>query len=816
MNAHASAGASAPEMLRLPGSLLRPAGRRLGDRAIDLVRSTGAAVKAGVDGLLLGLVVAYVVAVLISGPAKFLGLPWPLESLLTGAGALAIATLGATGGLIVHWILLRVATGVRRGVERWRPTGRVRRVAGLPVALTRGLPAGRLGAFAALLLLANVGEAVGPFGLFIPAGALGPYVLLTGAVFGLGFSAWHVARGRPLQSRARTLRPSPAGPHRTAAALLAGAAVVIAGGGVSVILDAGSPSALVATRPDLDGVGAPVLSLDDPGAPGPYAVRSLSYGSGTDRHRPAFGAAVTVTTPSVDASAVLQRLGGGADEARELFWGFGLDRLPLNGLVWLPEGDGPFPLVLMVHGNHAMGDFSEPGYAYLGEHLASRGFLAVSVDENFLNGSWADDWGGAEQLARAWFLLLHLDQWRTWTADPESPFHGLVDLDRVALIGHSRGGEAASVAATLAGQSSGPVPGIRWPTGLQIRAVIAIAPSDGQYGPSSVVLDGADYLTIHGGHDGDATSWMGIRQYGRTRPGEGGFKAALWSYRSNHGQFNSVWGRSDQGPLGGAILNLAPILAPEDQRDVARTSIGAFLEASLHDQLGYRALFHRPMAGRSWLPVDDIFMVRSSDDAFVPLTTTDAAGGRDGTVVTSTGFASQRSVFMPLRDLLPDQGTRALELRWVSGSAEAAWEVGGVGSIAGKLEPVAIRFSLANGALAPAGDSATPSRALDVQVAVVTSDGVTATLPLSRWGALPPPLEVRLVKNHLFAALSGMDVAQGAPVERVLQTYEVPLAEFVNVDPAFDPAELAAIRFVVDRSSPGALWVTEVGLVAGR
>ena len=103
----------------------------------------------------------------------------------------------------------------------------------------------------------------------------------------------------------------------------------------------------------------------------------------------------------------------------------------------------PFPLVLMVHGNHAMEDFSDPGYAYLGEHLASRGIVAVTVDENFLNGSTADlanlpTFEGLgldeENDARAWLLLEHLRQWRDWSHDPSSPFAGRVDLDRVGLI----------------------------------------------------------------------------------------------------------------------------------------------------------------------------------------------------------------------------------------------------------------------------------------------------------------------------------------------------------------------------------------------
>ena len=59
-------------------------------------------------------------------------------------------------------------------------------------------------------------------------------------------------------------------------------------------------------------------------------------------------------------------LGGSADE-RNSYWGFTPKEMPLNARVWYPDGPGPFPLVLVVHGNHNMRDFSDPGYDYLGD-----------------------------------------------------------------------------------------------------------------------------------------------------------------------------------------------------------------------------------------------------------------------------------------------------------------------------------------------------------------------------------------------------------------------------------------------------------------
>ena len=115
----------------------------------------------------------------------------------------------------------------------------------------------------------------------------------------------------------------------------------------------------------------------------------------------------------------------------------------------MPEGKGPFPLILIVHGNHSMVDYSDGGYGYLGELLASRGFITVSVDENFLNGHWSGDFRGKEMPARAWLLLKHLEQWKKCNNDPNHEMTNKTDMENIILIGHPRGGEAVSIAAAL-------------------------------------------------------------------------------------------------------------------------------------------------------------------------------------------------------------------------------------------------------------------------------------------------------------------------------------------------------------------------------
>jgi hypothetical protein len=140
-------------------------------------------------------------------------------------------------------------------------------------------------------------------------------------------------------------------------------------------------------------------------------VAHLTYGSGDDPNRPEFGSEADLTTPTVDGTPFLKGFDGWSADMRERFWGFGKEELPLNGRVWYPDaptgngvGEGPFPLVLIVHGNHNMGDYSDTGYGYLGEHLASRGFVFVSVDENFLNGHHLPGPSG-ENDARGWLML---------------------------------------------------------------------------------------------------------------------------------------------------------------------------------------------------------------------------------------------------------------------------------------------------------------------------------------------------------------------------------------------------------------------------
>jgi hypothetical protein len=380
----------------------------------------------------------------------------------------------------------------------------------------------------------------------------------------------------------------------------------------------------------------------DPSLPGIFEVSKISYGSGKDKRRKEFAGKAVILTDSVDGSLFIDGWKGFSGKMRSRYFGFDPESLPLNGTVWYPEGSGPFPLVLIVHGNHLAQDFSDPGYEYLGELLASRGYIMASIDQNFLNSSYFDFFGRlkSENDARGWLLLEHLKLWKKWNSDSQNIFHGKVDIENISLIGHSRGGEAVAHAALFNKLPYYPDNAkARFDYNFNIRSIIAIAPVDGQYQPGGIrtALKDVNYFVLHGSHDADVQSYMGMSQYERITFSDGfdGFKAGLYIFNANHGQFNTGWGRRDYGFPGINLVNLKQLIDGEDQRKIASIFISAFLEITLSGNKEYLELFRDYRTGREWLPEtvylnrfdqsDMQYICRFSED--MDITTTSLPGG---------------------------------------------------------------------------------------------------------------------------------------------------------------------------------------------
>ncbi len=364
-------------------------------------------------------------------------------------------------------------------------------------------------------------------------------------------------------------------------------------------------------------------ALENPAKEGSYPIQHFTYGSGEDKQREEY-TDVMFQTHTVNMSPFIVHPKGLNKWYREWFWGFNLNSAPLNGRVWMPQGeDEEFPLVLIVHGNHNMADFSDDGYAYLGELLASKGYIVVSVDQNFINSGKTGHIGW-DNAGRAWLLLKHLELWQTWNTDKAHALFNKVDMDNIALIGHSRGGEAISIASMFNELDRFPNNAkIGLNFDFSIKSLIGLSPGDGRFKPGDkpVVLKDVNYLTIQGGNDTDHTNYLGMRQFQRVEFSNDfdGFKSSLYINGGNHGQFNSDWEVDQPSPYWW-FMNRKELMEPEMQRDITKLYVASFLDATLKGQREYRTFFSDKQAVASWIPVDPL-RVRYEDSDFRAVTT---------------------------------------------------------------------------------------------------------------------------------------------------------------------------------------------------
>lgn len=606
---------------------------------------------------------------------------------------------------------------------------------------------------------------------------------------------------------------------------------------------AGNLDKLLAWKPPADSMPAK-LAVPDPSANGSFRVLTLFYGVGNDIRRPEYGSSVAIKTRTVDASDFFKDFKGWKRWSRKMYWGFDMDKLPLNARVWYPDGPGPFPLALIVHGNHDMSEFSDPGYAYLGELLASRGIILASVDENFLNSGLFHDLP-KQQVVRGWMLLEHLKLWQEWSTTPGNPFNGKVDLSRIALMGHSRGGEAAATATLLNRLKYIPEnANIKLDYNFSIKSVVAIAPADGQYKPAgeSRVISDVSYLVLQGAYDGDVSSFLGSRQFDHvhfTKPGPW-FKAEIYAYRANHGQFNTVWGNDDAGKPFGWLLNLKPLIPGEEQRRISKTYISAFLAATLQDRREYLPVFEDWRVARDWLP-DTLYFNRYEDASYIPLatfsedadlTTTTAPGGH----IESENLSVWNEGRIPWRWRSEDRGYNGVFLGWnrakdapaatysVTLPARAAsdWHLGQTSTLELSVAPMDEDVDLPGKKKEDEKDKKKNEEekkkgekeqkkerdSPDFTIELVASDGTTASAPVSKFVSIPPPFKEK------FTKLQKMDEeGYSQDWEVVFQSVRVPLSAFQSTEKSktFDPAKLTTVRLKFDRTPMYEICISSIG-----
>jgi dienelactone hydrolase len=591
------------------------------------------------------------------------------------------------------------------------------------------------------------------------------------------------------------------------------------------------------------------ITAPDPSARGTLGVKRLYYGSGTDKQRPEYRDSVTIRTATVDGSKLASAPDPTQAKLRRKYWGFDFTKLPVNGRVWYPDGPGPYPLVLIVHGNHNMKEFSDPGYAYLGELLASRGFILASVDENFLNGFMR-----AENDARGWMLLKHLQAWRSFNDSAGSPLRGKVDMGNIALMGHSRGGEAVAVAGAFNRLTHYPDDAnVKFEFGFAIKSLVAIAPVDGQYRPTEkgTPLSDYNYLLMHGSHDGDVSNFSGLTQYERLEyTGKGDFfKSVFFVYRANHGQWNTVWGSLDGGERSARSLDTRGFITKAEQRLFAEVVITAFLEATLRGKGEYLPLFRDHRTAGRWLP-KTMYITRFQESSFAPVADFEedvdvTTGASRDVVLRGDSLSTWKESAVPFRYRGGNMAHNAVTLGWnnriggddttkrgtpasftvsLGDSTRRALRLDGQSALVFSLAPLEAKpgprpppkdtsKKADSTAKRPPARKPPPRKAepdtvpMDLSVVAVDAEGRTARVALSSYGPVRRPLESYVYRR------AGRDKLRFANVyEIVLQTYTIPLGVFVRAGGSgFDASRITGVRWLFDRTEAGTVLLDNIG-----
>jgi hypothetical protein len=539
-------------------------------------------------------------------------------------------------------------------------------------------------------------------------------------------------------------------------------------------------------------------AMRNPGRPGRFTFHTVIYASPGLNYAavPALNQYQIYDAPDPAYLTGRRDISAFANLSFAVPWPFLNTNVPLNGHVCIPRGRGPFPLAVFAHGNHDPLENSTPGYLYLCELLASHGIIAATIDVNFLNG-----FNFGENDARAIVHLEHVRQFRAWNGTPGHRLQQRVDLNRILLVGHSRGGEGVGHASLFNPLNSirpdlfSPVVPLDGSAGLgpyrfSLSAVAAIAPTDRQYEPiagPTVVPD--RYYLVHGSRDGDVSTFEGYNTYNRAHAldlanptvSDGKLKALLWVIGANHNQFNSIW-QSETPP--------AITMPRADQEQVAKVHLGALAQTLLLDRRRFLRVLQDHGSADAWVPVGSDLVSQYQDPQRVlvqhnqeGLAAPEISAPVQGTVTADAVVAARQ-----LKDLVnagSPQSTITLRLEWAALGGRFTLNVNPATLGARQFKTLALRVGQSTEAANPV------DRDQDFTLEV-SSGSRTAAIPASSLHRLHYP-----------------DVVVGAG-KIVMQTLRLPLRRLDEL--GVDLRDLRSIAFVFDRRAAGVIYVGDVQL----
>lgn len=524
---------------------------------------------------------------------------------------------------------------------------------------------------------------------------------------------------------------------------------------------------------------------------GRYEVATLSYGPDeTD----------DITTDTLDFTifdSVEER--GGMSALQDLFNDYDFEHVPVKGQIWYPQGQTNCPVFFMVHGNHDSYVPSYLGYDYLGEFLASNGYIVVSVDENIINGT---DEGNDK---RAILLLENMKTILGLSAEDGNRLSGLIDPDRIAIGGHSRGGEMVATAYLFNDLDAYPEDGnVTFDYHFNITSIVAIAPVVDQYRPIdlSVEIEDVNYLLIHGSNDQDVSSMMGEKQFNNITFTEDSeefcFKTSVYILGANHGQFNSRWGRYDVGDTGPyGFLNTYNFLDEHDQKVIAMAYIRSFLDTTLGIDDTYASLMYDVDSYRSYLP-DTVYITNYEDSDFISIIDFDDTvdiNGEGGTSVTVDG-ASTWTYASYSRGISTEGENYVLQVTWEEDSEP---------SVTVSFDEVNIAEGYMSFAIAEQSlDTEDIEAPLDYTVTLTDANGSTVSASAPQF-----------IYHTLAVQLYKQDVLFGSyEYKSQLQRVVITPDDFAQGD-GFDFTAITGITITTDGTEAGEIIIDNIGYYGG-
>jgi hypothetical protein len=384
----------------------------------------------------------------------------------------------------------------------------------------------------------------------------------------------------------------------------------------------------------------------------------------------------------------------------------------------------------------------------------------------------------------------------------------------VALVGHSRGAEAALLVArftdfdALVGGTH-----VTVHTPFEVDAVVAFAPTDRAIVTNArrSLRRSISYLVVQGAQDSDVASFIGTAPYNELAvpSGTDALKTALYIAGANHSRFNSVWREHDVPPPLSWLLNRRAVMSRKEQQRFAAYFTSAFLDATLRNDEAARAVLREPQRAAVLLPPhrfiahhqEDDFRLVDSFDEDHDLARTTAPGGHHVAHNVELLWSEE----LLLRDRFgTSQGNSALHIVWDNTVRRQT------GTPTFEIHvPDNISDDVAEGTHLVLSIAVMSDHAADLTLELVSENGASAAISLSRFVRLEPAIDDPLWKSGLV-----QDFMIRRP-EHILQTVEIPIAAFEAENPEFDAESLEVVRFRFDRVPAGKILLDDVGFRPG-